>query len=76
MYGDGFNLEQPSVDGFKKLLHNKAKSTVLTLTFCQNPAGARRQPDSGKEGARHAKIPQRLLHTSLPNALLAEGGVC
>lgn len=62
--------------GSKNCYITKQKSTVLTLTFCQNPAGARKQPGISKEGARHAKIPQRLLHTSLPNALLDEGGVC
>lgn len=71
--GDGFILEQPSIAACKKLLHNKAKIDSADSDFVAKPS---RTCYSSEEDSRHAKILQRLLHTSFLNALLDEEGVC
>lgn len=71
--GGGFILEQPSIAGCKKLSHNKAKINSADSDFVAKPS---RTCYSSEEDRRHAKILQRLLHTSFLTALLGEDGVC
>lgn len=73
LQGNGFILEQPSIARYKKLLHNKAKINSADSDFVAKPSGT---CYSSEEDSRHAKIPWRLLHTSLPSGLLDGDGVC